>query len=79
MRVKHYGLGAMFAAVVSLALSFWLWIISLLGWGFVWGLFAILLLPRCYRFAQEYHESGDLFTDFLQDKFERRSHISHIS
>ncbi len=74
MKIKDYLTAVGIAAGGAAAIVFVIWLMSLISWAIVWVSLVIVGIPRIYKLAQEYNDSGEIyFTEFLMKKIQKES------
>jgi hypothetical protein len=74
MKIKDYLTAVGIAAGGATVIVFILWLMSLISWAIVWVSLVIIGIPRIYKLAQEYNDSGEIyFTEFLMKKIQKES------
>ena len=72
MKIKHYLTAEGIAAGGAAVIVFVLWLMSLISWAIVWAGLVIVSIPRIYKLAQEYNDSGETyFTEFFMKKIQK--------
>jgi hypothetical protein len=72
MKIKDYLTAVGIAAGGAAVIVFVLWLMSLISWAIVWAGLVIISIPRIYKLAQEYNDSGETyFTEFFMKKIQK--------
>ena len=72
MKIKDYLTAVGIAAGGAAVIVFVLWLMSLISWAIVWAGLVIISIPRIYKLAQEYNDSGEpYFTEYIMKKIQK--------